>query len=67
MSKTTTGGPRRLCVRAALAALAIAAAGAAPVAAFAGATHPATVSADPNDVDWTYIPDGGAGGGGGGG
>jgi hypothetical protein len=60
MSRTT--------VRAALAALAIAAVAAAPLVAFAEVTNAAktTVSADPNDIDWYYIPDGGGGGGGGG-
>jgi len=68
MSRTTTGRPRRLDARAALAALAIAGIAAAPMVAFAEATYTAktTVSAEPND-DWSYIPDGGAGGGGGGG
>ncbi|WP_277622309.1 hypothetical protein [Mycobacterium sp. IEC1808] len=42
---------------------------AAPVVAIAEATHPAkaTVSAEPNDVDYYYnVGDAGAGGGGGG-
>jgi hypothetical protein len=52
-------------VRAVLAAIAIAAMAAAPLVAFADATHPsnATVGADPNDVVWTHIPDGVGGGG----
>jgi hypothetical protein len=71
MSRTTASHPRRLDVRTAFAALAIAAIAAAPVVALAEATHPAktTVSADPNNddnIDYTYITgDGGAGGGGG--
>ncbi len=66
--RTTADCPRRLGARAAFAALAIAALAAAPVVAFAEATHPAntTISADPTDVDYQYIPDGGGGGGGGG-
>jgi hypothetical protein len=71
MSRTTASRPRRLGVRAALAALAIAAIAAAPVVAIAEATHLAktTVTADPNDSDYYYwiTGDGGAGGGGGGG
>jgi len=52
MSRTTAGRPRPH-IRAALAALAIAATAAAPVVAFAEATHPAkiTVSAEPNNND----------------
>ncbi|ORW28070.1 hypothetical protein AWB91_02330 [Mycobacterium paraense] len=63
MSRTT-----RLGIRASLAALAIAGAAAAPLAAFADATHPAntTISADPSDVDYYFVGDTGAGGGGGG-
>ncbi|ORW41795.1 hypothetical protein AWB90_21270 [Mycobacterium paraense] len=63
MSRTT-----RLGIRASLAALAIAGAAAAPLAAFADATHPAntTISADPSDVDYYFVGDAGAGGGGGG-
>jgi hypothetical protein len=63
MSRTT-----RLGIRAAFAALAIAGAAAAPIAAFADATHPAnaTFSADPNDVDYYFNGDPGGGGGGGG-
>lgn len=59
---------KRLGIRAAFAALAIAGATAAPIAAFANATHPAktTISADPNDVDWYFNGEAGAGGGGGG-
>jgi hypothetical protein len=58
MSRTTGGRQRLLDVRAALAALAIAATAAAPVVAFAEATHPAksTVSAEPNNDEPT-IPD----------
>jgi hypothetical protein len=68
MSRTTAHRLRPPDVRAVLAALAIAAMAAAPLVAIAEATHPAntTVTADPNDVDWNYIPDGGGGGGGGG-
>jgi hypothetical protein len=68
MSRTTADCPRRLGARAAFAALAIAAIAAAPVIALAEATHPAstTISAEPNDVDYQYVPDGGGGGGGGG-
>jgi hypothetical protein len=67
MSRTTASHSRRLGVRAALAALTVAAAAAAPVVAFAEATHPAktTVSADPNDNDYYNVGDPGAGGGGG--
>ncbi|MCV7440647.1 hypothetical protein H7K33_00235 [Mycobacterium paraense] len=63
MSRTT-----RLGIRASLAALAITGAAAAPLAAFADATHPAntTISADPTDVDYYFTGDAGAGGGGGG-
>ena len=65
MSRTTGGRPRLLDLRAALAALAIAATAAAPVVAFAEATHPAkiAVSAEPNNDD-PAIPDpsGGSGG-----
>jgi len=66
MSRTTADCPRRLGARAAFAAVAIAAIAAAPVIAIAGATHPAntTISAEPNDVDYQYVPDGGGGGGG---
>jgi anti-sigma-K factor RskA len=68
MSRTTAACPRRLGARAAFAALAVAAIAAAPVIALAEATHPAntTISADPSDVDYQYVPDGGGGGGGGG-
>ena len=71
MRRTTADCPRSLGVRAGLAALAIAAIAAAPLAAFAEATHPATgtVNADPSGYDyddWYFMPDGGAGGGGGG-
>ena len=68
MSRKTADCRRRLGVRAAFAALAIAAMAAAPVVAIAEATHPAntTVSADPSDVDYYNVGESGAGGGGGG-
>lgn len=68
MSRTTADYRRRLGVRTAFAALAIAAMAAAPVVALAEAMHPAntTVSADPSDVDYNFVGDPGAGGGGGG-
>jgi len=67
MSTTTARHPRPLGLRAVLAASVIAMTAAAPVVAFAEATHPpkTTVSADPSDVDWYYVPDGGGGGAGG--
>ncbi|HTY33846.1 hypothetical protein [Mycobacterium sp.] len=68
MGRTTVHRRRPPDVRFVLAALAIAGMAAAPVLAFTEAIHPAntTVSADPTDVDYNYVPDGGAGGGGGG-
>ncbi|WP_152531198.1 hypothetical protein [Mycobacterium sp. UM_CSW] len=68
MSRTTADCPRRLGARAAFAALAIAAMAAAPVVAITEATHPAkaTISADPNDIDYYNVGEAGAGGGGGG-
>ncbi len=68
MSTTTSDCRRRLGVRTAFAALAIAAMAAAPVVALAEAMHPAntTVSADPNDIDYNFAGDPGGGGGGGG-
>jgi hypothetical protein len=70
--RTTTASCRRFDVRAALAAVALAAMAAAPLVAFAEATHSAktTVSADPSgdyvdNFDYTSIT-GDAGGGGGG-
>jgi hypothetical protein len=61
---TTASRLRPLSWRAALAALAIAATAALPAVVFAETIHPTKtmVSADPDEVDWYYIPDGGGGG-----
>jgi hypothetical protein len=66
MGRTTAHRLRSLDVRTVLAAVAIAAMAAAPAVVFAESIHPTKtmVSADPDEVDWYYIPDGGAGGGG---
>jgi len=69
MNRPTADCPRRIGARTALATLAVAAIAAAPAVALAEVTHSAqnTISAEPNDVDYTYnVGDAGAGGGGGG-
>ena len=67
MNRPTADCPRRIGVRTALAALALAAIAAAPAVALAEVTHSAqtTISADPNDVDWSYVSADAGGGGGG--
>lgn len=62
MSRTTAGRPRPLVVRAAFAAVLIAAMAAAPAVAVGAATHPAntTVSAEPNDGPAIPDPSGGS-------
>jgi hypothetical protein len=67
MERTTADCPRRFGARAVFAAVALAAIAAAPAVALT-ATDPgkATISAEPNDVDYSFVGDPGAGGGGGG-